>query len=186
MMSPFKPDTRRFEHRGSWLRYLASWPKLKLLESNPLCTENICTCIKVMAYSSTCRSPSKEPRSHCITPHSARTRACFWREAPPFSPRSHSHRESISSFEFESQARCWKSGASAARSRFKYQSQKNTATAASFKTRIAALTTSKKRTDKNRSIQVELSFPEARAQTTRRGPGPPAPAATLAPAITRD
>jgi hypothetical protein len=24
-------------------------------------------------------------------------RACFWREAPPFSPRSHSYRESISS-----------------------------------------------------------------------------------------
>jgi len=39
---------------------------------------------------------SKNLRIHCLTPHSARTRACFWREAPPFSPRSHSQRESIS------------------------------------------------------------------------------------------
>ena len=41
----------------------------------------------------------KEPSHslHYTTPHSARTRACFWREAPPFSPRSHSYRESISS-----------------------------------------------------------------------------------------
>jgi hypothetical protein len=27
----------------------------------------------------------KKTNSHCITPHSARTRASFWREAPPYS-----------------------------------------------------------------------------------------------------
>ena len=32
---------------------------------------------------------------YTTTPHSARTRACFRREATPFSPRSHSHRKSI-------------------------------------------------------------------------------------------
>ena len=36
------------------------------------------------------------PHSFCIAPHSARTGAFFWREAPPFSPRSQSHRESTS------------------------------------------------------------------------------------------
>ena len=41
----------------------------------------------------------KEPSHslHYTTPHSARTRACFWREAPPFCPRSQSYRESVSS-----------------------------------------------------------------------------------------
>jgi hypothetical protein len=28
--------------------------------------------------------PQRALAFHCITPHSARTRACFWREAPPF------------------------------------------------------------------------------------------------------
>jgi hypothetical protein len=41
-------------------------------------------------------NPTQNP-IHFVTPHSARTRACFWRVAPPPFPRSHSHREIISS-----------------------------------------------------------------------------------------
>jgi len=39
----------------------------------------------------------KGPHIHCITPHSPRTWLLFCREAPPLSPRFHSHWESISS-----------------------------------------------------------------------------------------
>ena len=56
---------------------------------------------------------------------------------------------------------------------------------ASFETQTAALTTSKMGSYKNRNIQARPLMPDARAQTTRRGPaaGPAAPAATSAPAI---
>ena len=43
---------------------------------------------------------------YTTTPHSARTRACFWREATPFSPRSHIHRKSISSSSSSSSITC--------------------------------------------------------------------------------
>ena len=43
------------------------------------------------------RTHKNNRRIYYITPHSARTRACFWGMAPPFFPCSHSHRKSISS-----------------------------------------------------------------------------------------
>ena len=56
----------------------------------------LCTNKNAACYITLERTHKNNRRIYYITPHSARTRACFWKEAPPFSPRSHSHRESIS------------------------------------------------------------------------------------------
>jgi hypothetical protein len=79
-----RPACRDLRRRTHGRRSKGLMPTTKYTATTT--TKNKYTATTTTKNERSTRKPQRILAFHCITQHSARTRACFWREAPPFSP----------------------------------------------------------------------------------------------------